>query len=269
MRRNTSSRGIFASSLAASAAVVSWVSPSCMYWTMSAIALRIVCGSMPCSVLYATCFSRRRLVSSMAKAIESVTRSAYMMTSPETFRAARPIVWMSERPLRRKPSLSASKNRDKRYLWQVEALPQEVDADQHVELPSPQVAQDLDAFERGDVGVQVAHPNPLLEQVVGQVLRHLLRERGDERALVRSRPPLDLADQVVDLALDRPNYDLRVDEAGRADDLLDDLLRDAQLVVARRRRHVDELRYPLLELVEPAAAGCPARSGAENRARPA
>ena len=29
-------------------------------------------------------------------------------------------------------------------------------------------------------GVQVAHPQALLEQVVGEVLGHLLGERGDE-----------------------------------------------------------------------------------------
>ena len=76
---------------------------------MSVTALRIVCGSMPCSALYACCSWRRRLVSEMARCIESVTVSAYMITWPSTLRAARPIVWISEVSLRRKPSLSASR----------------------------------------------------------------------------------------------------------------------------------------------------------------
>ncbi|CAM5588191.1 hypothetical protein SCALM49S_00488 [Streptomyces californicus] len=38
-----------------------------------------------------------------------VTLSAYMWTWPETLRAARPMVWMSEVPERRKPCLSASR----------------------------------------------------------------------------------------------------------------------------------------------------------------
>ena len=59
---------------------------------MSAIFFRIGCGSMPLARLNATCLARRRLVSSIAAVIESVTESAYMCTSPETFRAARPIV---------------------------------------------------------------------------------------------------------------------------------------------------------------------------------
>jgi hypothetical protein len=45
----------------------------------------------------------------MAVAIESVIRSAYMCTWPETLRAARPIVWIREVVERRKPSLSASR----------------------------------------------------------------------------------------------------------------------------------------------------------------
>ena len=55
-------------------------------------------------------------------------------------------------------------DRDERHLGQVEALAQQVDADEAVEHARAQVAQDLDALERGDVGVQVAHAQPLLER---------------------------------------------------------------------------------------------------------
>ena len=64
---------------------------------------------MPCSALYASWISRRRFVSPIARLIESVTVSAYRITSAFTFRAARPIVWISDFSLRRKPSLSASR----------------------------------------------------------------------------------------------------------------------------------------------------------------
>ena len=40
-------------------------------------------------------------------------------------------------------------------LGQVEAFPEQVDADEHVELAQAQVTQDLDALEGVDVGVQV------------------------------------------------------------------------------------------------------------------
>ena len=81
---------------------------------------------------------------------------------PLMWRAARPIVWMSERSERRNPSLSASRIADQRHLGNVEALAQQVDADQHVELAEAQVADDLDALDRVDVGVQVAHLDAVL-----------------------------------------------------------------------------------------------------------
>ena len=68
---------------------------------------------------------------------------------------------------------------------------------------------------------EVADPDPLVQQVVGEVLGHLLRQRRHEDALVLVDPQLDLVDQVVDLALGRLEHHLGVDEAGRADDLLD------------------------------------------------
>ena len=74
------------------------------------------------------------------------------------------------------------------HLGQVEALAQQVDADQDVELPQPQVAQQLDAGDGVDVGVEIAHAHAELEQVVGQVLGHLLGQGGDEDPPVRWRP---------------------------------------------------------------------------------
>ena len=116
-----------------------------------------------------------------------------MCTWPETLRAARPIVWMSDRPGAQEALLVGVEDRDQRHLRQVEALAQQVDADQHVVLAHPQLAQQLDAAQRVDLGVQVADPDALLQEVVRQVLGHLLGQRGDEHALV-------LLDAVVDLA---------------------------------------------------------------------
>ena len=72
-------------------------------------ALRIVVGSIPWTSLWACCRPRRRIVSDMARRIELVIASAYMITWPSTLRAARPMVWISDVSLRRKPSLSASR----------------------------------------------------------------------------------------------------------------------------------------------------------------
>ena len=66
-------------------------------------------GVIPCSALYASWIALLRDVSSMVERIESVSLSAYRITRPFTFLAARPMVWINERTERRKPSLSASR----------------------------------------------------------------------------------------------------------------------------------------------------------------
>ena len=75
----------------------------------SLTAFLIVFGVIPCSLLYVSCNSLLRSVSSMARRMESVITSAYMMTCPSAFLAARPIVWIREVSDRRNPSLSASR----------------------------------------------------------------------------------------------------------------------------------------------------------------
>ena len=72
-----------------------------------------------------------------------------------------------------------------------------------------------------DEGMQVFDLDATFEQIIGQILGHLLGQRRDERTLVLRHAVLDLREQIVDLPFDRPHLDLRIDQAGRADDLLD------------------------------------------------
>src|SRR5690606_37639870 len=51
------------------------------------------------------------------------------------------------------PFLVGIEHGDERHLRKVEALAQQVDADEHVEGAAPQIAQNLDALERVDVAV--------------------------------------------------------------------------------------------------------------------
>ena len=133
------------------------------------------------------------------------------------------MVWISEVSRAEEALLVGVEDRDQRHLGQVEALPQQVDADEHVEVAEAQPAQDLDPLERVDLAVQVAHPHAELEEVLGEVFGHLLGEGGDEDALVGLGPRLDLVHEVVDLALGGLHHDLGVDEPGGPHDLLDHL----------------------------------------------
>ena len=151
---------------------------------MSVTFLRTVCGSMPCSSLYSSCFWRRRIVS--RDRVPHRVGHLVGVHDHLTVDVARGAPDRLDQRRRRAEEafLVGVEDRDERHLGEVEALPQQVDADEHVELAEPQRPQDLDALERVDLGVQVAHADPELEQVVGEVLRHLLGERRDEHALI-------------------------------------------------------------------------------------
>ena len=131
--------------------------------------------------------------------IESVIVSAYRMT--RAVDVARGAADRLDQRARRAQEafLVGVEDRDQRDLGQVEPLAQQVDADQHVEVAAAQVADDLDALDRLDVGVEVAHLDAEVLEVVGQVLGHLLGERRDEHALVALDAAADLVEQVVDL----------------------------------------------------------------------
>ena len=122
--------------------------------------------------------------------------------------------------------------------------------DQHVVLAEPQVADDLDPFEGVDLRVQVADLDPVLEQVVGQVLRHLLGQGRDQDAVSGLGDAPDLIHQVVDLVLGLTHLDLGVDDPGRPHDLLDGPGRLGPLEGPRRRRDHHQPRHPVEELVE-------------------
>ena len=149
------------------------------------------------------------------------------------------------------PFLVGVEDRHQRHLRDVEALAEEVDADEPVELAEPEVADQLDPVERVDVGVEVPHAEPHLLVVLGEVLRHPLGEAGDEDALFPRRPTPDLLEQVVDLLRGGPYRELRVREARRSDDLLcHRVARQAELVRGGRRRHVHDLAGEHRELLE-------------------
>ena len=96
--------------------------------------------------------------------------------------------------------------------------------------------------------------NAVLAQVVREIFGHPLRQRGDQAALVQAHALGDLFQEVVDLVLRGPDLDLRVDQPGRADQLLDDLLAVLVLPGAGGGRDVDDLvevREELLEVERP------------------
>ena len=139
--------------------------------------------------------------------------------------------------------------RHQRNLWQIKPLAQQVDADYYVNLAFTQLAQELDAPQRVDIGMQIFDFDAFVEQVIGQVLCHLLGECRDQRTLVLGYAILDFGEQVVDLPFDRSDLNLRIQQAGGTDDLFDHAVGEPELVITRGRRQIDGLSDSLKEFV--------------------
>ena len=146
-------------------------------------------------------------------------------------------------------------NGDQRAFRDVEALAQQVDADEHVEGAEAQVADDLDPLQSVDIRMHVAHADAVLVEVLRQVLGHALGQHGDERAIAGAGDIAHLAEEVVDLRPGRADDDLGVDQPGRADDLFrEDAAGAVHLPVPRRGRDMHGLRphrVPFLEAQRP------------------
>ena len=82
--------------------------------------------------------------------------------------------------------------------------------------------------------MQILHANSNLAQIVGQVFRRALGQRGHQHALLLRSPGATLLNQIVDLALERLDRDDRIDQPGRADNLLGNNRAATQLVRPRR-----------------------------------
>ena len=62
----------------------------------------------------------------------------------------------------------------------------------------------------------------MLLQIVGQIFRHALGQRGHQHALVLLFAQADFAEQIIHLPRHRPDVDGGIDQPGRPDDLFDD-----------------------------------------------
>src|SRR6185437_14475633 len=159
---------------------------------------------------------------------------------------------LDERSLRAEEAFFVGvQNRYQRHLRQIEAFAEKVDADQHVVLALAQVAQQLDALQRLDLGVHVAAAYADLGVVAGQVFGHALGEGRHQHTLIFRSTVADLGEQVVYLSFDRTDLYDGVDEARGADDLFDD---DSggfgEFVGTGRGGDVDDLAGAGLELLE-------------------
>ena len=136
------------------------------------------------------------------------------------------------------------------HLRHVQALPQEVDAHQHVKLPQPEVPDQLHPLDGLHVVVHIPHPDAGLLQILCQILRHFFRQGRDQHPLVSGGAGVDLPNEVVDLPLYGPHLHPGVQQPRGPDHLLHNLVRLAPLVVRRGGGDIHRLAEPGLELIK-------------------
>ncbi len=151
------------------------------------------------------------------------------------------MVWIREVSGTQKTFFIGIQDRHECDFRDVETLTQKVDADEHIEDIETHITDDLGPFQGVDIGVQVTHADAGLFHIVGQILCHTLRQRRHENFVVFFSFFLYFRNQIVDLSLHRAYLDIRVEKAGRADDLFGAQQLVVCLVVARRGRYEEDL----------------------------
>src|SRR5581483_7060483 len=109
-----------------------------------------------------------------------------------------------------------------RDFRQIQALAEQVNADQHIKFTFTQVPKYLDALQGFDFRVHVAAFDAHLGVVLRKIFGHTLGERSDEHALFAFDALANFVEQVVDLAFDGTDLDLGIDKPGRPNNLFDD-----------------------------------------------
>jgi len=164
-----------------------------------------------------------------------------------------------------KPLLIRVEDRNQSAFGDVQPFPQQVDADQHIVNAHAQVADQLDPLQRFGVRMHVADLDPRFVHIFGQIFRHPLGQRGDERAIAEFGGLAAFDDQVLHLFLDRLDLDRRVDQAGGADDLFAEHAAGLlHLPPARRRGDADGLGTHRIPFVEAQRAVVDRRRQAES-----
>ena len=132
----------------------------------------------------------------------------------------------------------------------IQPLAQKIDSHKHIKLAEAKVADDLHTLDRTDIVMHIAAANADVFQILCQILCHFLGQRGDKRALTFLNLFVDFADQIVDLSLNRPDQNLRIQQTGRANDLFHDLSGPFPFIFPWCGRNINPLMDPIRKLVK-------------------
>src|SRR5262245_1437954 len=112
-------------------------------------------------------------------------------------------------------------NAHERNFGKIETFTEQIDANENVEIGRAQSAQDFDSLDCINVAVQVAHFQSDIAQIISQIFRRSLGQRGHQNSLTLFHALTTELNRLVDLILERLKRDFRIKTSGWADDLLD------------------------------------------------
>ena len=119
-----------------------------------------------------------------------------------------------------KAFLVGIQNGHKAHLRQIQTFAQQVDAHHHVDAAQTQILDDLHAFEGIHLMVHILDLDPLLGEVIGEILGHFFGQGGHQYPLLPLDAGVDLAQKIHHLPFHRTHRDDRVQQTRGADDLL-------------------------------------------------
>ena len=142
-------------------------------------------------------------------------------------------------------------NGDERNFGQIQAFAQQVDADQHVEFATPQIAQDADAIESFDFGMEIAAAHADFREIFGRSsAMRLVRVVTRTRSLRSARTRISSSRSSTWPFTGRTSI-CGIDEPGGTNDLLDHYAAGfGELVRPGRGGNVDDLVEAMLEFFE-------------------
>ena len=112
-------------------------------------------------------------------------------------------------------------NADKRNFGEIETFPEQIDADENVEIGRAQAAQNFHALNRVDVAMQIADLQSDIAQVIGEIFRCSFRQRRYQNSLILFHALPAKLDRVVDLIFQGLERDFWIEKSGRPNNLLD------------------------------------------------
>src|SRR5262249_49557203 len=101
-------------------------------------------------------------------------------------------------------------NGNERDFGKIEAFSKQVDANENVEFSAAQVAQNFDAIEGFDFGMQIAATHADFREIFAEVFGHAFGERSNKDAFILFSANANFFEQIVDLSFDGANFDLRI-----------------------------------------------------------